>query len=135
MNGHSEEVPRWKLIAREHRKKQLSLIPTEWRLKELPLPTSFRNAIPLVEQHLSTEELEITSLSQSLPALQSAIVTKKYTAVQIVTAFCHRAALLQQLTNCLTEILFTSALETAQQHDDHFTTTGALLGPFHGTPI
>lgn len=138
MNGQikeSSDIPRWKSIARKHREYQLSLIPPEWRLKDIPSPQDLKNAIPLVEQHLSQEELTITSLSQSLPALQAAIKTKQLTAVQIVSAFCHRAALLQQFTNCLTEILFSSALETAHQHDAHLQSTGTVLGPLHGIPI
>lgn len=133
--GKSSDIPRWKSIARKHREHQLSLIPSKWRLKDIPLPEDHRNAIPLVEQHLSPEELTITSLSQSLPTLQSAIKSRQLTAVQVVSAFCHRAAILQQLTNCLTEILFSTALETARQHDAHLQSTGTLLGPLHGIPI
>jgi len=38
-------------------------------------------------------------------------------------------------TNCLTETLFPSALETAKALDDYFTKTGKLKGPLHGVPI
>lgn len=38
-------------------------------------------------------------------------------------------------TNCLTEILFDSALERARELDAHLERTGKLLGPLHGLPI
>lgn len=138
MNGqpqHPVDLPRWKTIARQHRQYQLSLIPADWRIKNAPSPDEDRNAITIIEPYLSHEEREITKLSQSLPSLQLAIKSKQFTALQVVAAFCHRAALLQQVTNCLTEILFESAFETAHQQDQHFQSTGNLLGPLHGIPI
>ena len=50
-------------------------------------------------------------------------------------AFCKRAAIAQQLTNCLTEIMFDSAVERAKELDAHFARTGRPLGPLHGLPI
>lgn len=38
-------------------------------------------------------------------------------------------------TNCLSETLFTSALETARSLDEHLARTGKPLGPLHGLPI
>lgn len=129
------DTPHWRQLALKHRQHQLSLIPPEWQLKDIPSEAEARNAIPIVEQHLSKEELEITALSQSLLSLQRAIRAKQYTAVQITKAFCHRAALLQQTSLCLTEIFFDSALTTAKRQDEHYASTGQLLGPLHGIPI
>lgn len=129
------EAPRWKQLAAQHRQHQLSLIPTEWKLTSIPSASQNPNAILVVEQHLSIEEQAITSLSQSLPSLRAAIRSKKYTAHEIALAFCHRAALLQQLTGCLTEIFFTAALETAKRQDAHYSSTGTLVGPLHGIPV
>ncbi|KAJ9663206.1 hypothetical protein H2198_000967 [Neophaeococcomyces mojaviensis] len=139
-NGHtngdpSATLPQWKVLARKHREHQASLIPAEWRLKSVPSPTDEKSAIPIIEQHLSSTELEITSLSQTLPALQSAVRSRKYTAHQVTSAFCHRAALLQQTTQCLTEILFSSALATAESQDAHLEKTGDFIGPLHGIPV
>ncbi|KAK5095691.1 hypothetical protein LTR70_003360 [Exophiala xenobiotica] len=130
-----EVIPRWRQLGLKHRQQQISLIPPEWHLKPVGSEAEAKNAIPVVEQHLPHEELEITSLAQSLPSLQQAIRTKQYTALQITRAFCHRAALLQQLTRCLTEILFDSALNTAERQDAYYASTGQLLGPLHGIPI
>lgn len=46
-----------------------------------------------------------------------------------------RAAIAQQLTRCLTEPLFTLALEQARQLDGHLKRTGKPIGPLHGLPV
>ncbi len=46
-----------------------------------------------------------------------------------------RAAIAHQLTNCLTEPLFSLALARASELDSHLARTGKLLGPLHGLPI
>ena len=46
-----------------------------------------------------------------------------------------RAALAHQLTNCLTEILFSDALTRAAQLDAHLSSGKPPLGPLHGVPI
>ncbi|KAK5084789.1 hypothetical protein LTR05_005868 [Lithohypha guttulata] len=131
------DVPTWRKLALQHRKDQLAKIPLKWQLETTSIPSSIdqKSAVPIIEAHLSAEELQITSLSTTLPNIQSWIGDRKYTAVQITSAYCHRAALLQQTTGCLTEILFSTAIQTAKAQDEHFNTTGQLLGPLHGIPI
>jgi amidase len=46
-----------------------------------------------------------------------------------------RSAYSSGQTNCLSEILFDSALATARSLDDYLKQTGKLKGPFHGLPI
>ncbi|KAL2044580.1 hypothetical protein ABVK25_012357 [Lepraria finkii] len=67
--------------------------------------------------------------------LLNSLHKRKFTAVEVATAFCKRAAVAQQLTNCITEPLFQLALERASFLDDHLTRTGQPLGPLHGLPI
>lgn len=61
--------------------------------------------------------------------------------VSLLYAFCprlipaQRAAIAQQLTNCLTEILFDRALARARHLDHIQETTGSTVGPLHGIPI
>lgn len=50
-------------------------------------------------------------------------------------AYCHRAAIAHQLVNCLTEILFDSAMEQASKLDQYRLATGGLKGPLHGIPV
>lgn len=38
-------------------------------------------------------------------------------------------------TNCLTEVLFKEAFETARTLDEHLELTGSIVGPLHGLPI
>lgn len=38
-------------------------------------------------------------------------------------------------TNCLTEIMFESALSSASAIDDEFAKTGRSVGPLHGLPV
>ena len=46
-----------------------------------------------------------------------------------------RAAIIHQLTNSISEPLFSSALSRARELDDYFSTTGKTLGVLHGCPI
>ncbi|KAF8753954.1 Amidase [Rhizoctonia solani] len=57
------------------------------------------------------------------------------TSVEVTTAFCKAAYAAQELTNCLTEIMFTQALVRAQELDDHLAETGQVVGPLHGVPV
>lgn len=50
-------------------------------------------------------------------------------------AFCKRASIAHQLTNCLTEVLYDSALAQAQELDKHLLVTGEPVGLLHGLPI
>lgn len=45
------------------------------------------------------------------------------------------ALLIEKKVNCLHEIFFDAALETARILDDHYTKTGKPLGPLHGLPV
>lgn len=50
-------------------------------------------------------------------------------------SFCQRAAIAHQLTRCLTEPLFSDALQRAKELDDHLKRTGKPVGPLHGLPV
>lgn len=52
-----------------------------------------------------------------------------------MTAYCKRAALAQQVINCLTEIFFDRALARANELDAIYKATGKVVGPLHGVPI
>lgn len=49
--------------------------------------------------------------------------------------FEQRTAIAQQLTRCVTEPLFTSALKEARRLDEHLRRTGQVIGPLHGLPV
>ncbi|KAL8657244.1 MAG: hypothetical protein Q9226_002100 [Calogaya cf. arnoldii] len=81
--------------------------------------------------NLSSREVYITD-SYDASRLAAAIRAKTYTAIEVTTTYCKRAAIANQLTSCLTGCLFASALARADAHLDR---TGQTLGPLHGLPI
>ncbi|KAJ3329206.1 hypothetical protein HDU93_001092, partial [Gonapodya sp. JEL0774] len=98
-------------------------IPVEWRLSESELSTPGQfGVIPFIESKLSEQEKEITgwTASEAVKQLASGAIT----SVEVTKAICHRAALAQQLTNCLTEMFFDVALARAAELDEYFKTTG-----------
>jgi amidase len=56
-------------------------------------------------------------------------------AVLVTTAFLHRAAVSQGLTNCVTELLSARALKRAEELDRYFKKNKRPIGPLHGLPI
>ncbi|TIA67924.1 amidase family protein [Aureobasidium pullulans] len=83
---------------------------------------------------LSPEEIAITENYTAI-SLAVALATGKLSAFDVATAFCKRAAIAQQLTSCLTEIMFDQALERARFLDEYMEKEGHPIGPLHGLPI
>lgn len=83
---------------------------------------------------LSLEEIAITENYTAI-SLAVALATGKLSAFDVATAFCKRAAIAQQLTSCLTEIMFDQALERARFLDEYMEKEGHPIGPLHGLPI
>ncbi|KAG9779651.1 general amidase-like protein, partial [Aureobasidium melanogenum] len=128
------EAP-WQSIARRKQQEQLNSIPKDWILKTRPAAN--RNnvlAIPRECGLLSAREIELTERYDATALVQE-LAAKRLKSVDVVTAFCKRAAIAQQLTSCLTEIMFDEAIARAKQLDDHLARTGKPMGPLHGLPI
>lgn len=132
----------WQEVAAIKQKQQLEAIPEPWKL-----PGSFKAALDLesgaklVEDNLvskagflSKHELAITE-TQTAKKLLDKLASRELSSTQVTTAFCKRAAMAQQLTNCLTEIFFDRALERAKHLDEYIAEHGAPIGPLHGLPI
>ncbi|KAI1123426.1 amidase signature domain-containing protein [Nemania abortiva] len=103
-----------------------------------PLPKLQASDIPLDTTSvpgsiLTTEELDITE--KNVEDLISLLASGQWSAKTVVQAFMRRAALAQQLTNCVTEILAERALQRAADLDAHLAATGQPIGPLHGLPI
>ncbi|GAA5885687.1 hypothetical protein JCM6882_007528 [Rhodosporidiobolus microsporus] len=127
----------WREKAAAKRAKRDALIPVEWRLPAAVLEDETLSNVMEVPQTcgiLTERELEITELDD-VGELAKRIATRQYTSVEVTTAFCKRASIAHQLTNCLTEIFFDRALQRAQELDEQLETTGKLAGPLHGVPI
>lgn len=87
----------------------------------------------LRSDYYDASELDI--IQAEAPIILSHIKTRKWTALEVAKAFCKASAYAQELTNCLTEVLYPEAMERAQDLDDYLARTGRTIGPFHGLPI
>ncbi|CAG7923647.1 unnamed protein product [Penicillium olsonii] len=127
-------VPQWKRLAQCKRQAQDASIPIEWRLAPRdPIP---KNPYEYLKTSglLSPQEIYITEHINAKLLVQK-MITGQLTAEEVVTAFCKRAALTQQLIKCCTEMFFDRAIEQARGLDKHLRDTGRPVGPLHGLPI
>ncbi|OCH93682.1 amidase signature enzyme [Obba rivulosa] len=84
----------------------------------------------------SSEPLENQAyLRATAPEIVKQIGSGEWTASQVLEAYIERAVLAQNITNCLTEVMFEAARQTAQELDAEFAATKKLRGPLHGVPI
>jgi amidase len=113
-------------------------IPAEWLLPEATtmLSSKLRNVLPLFRSCgiLTERELEITEAEDAV-AILGRIHARTWSAEEVAVAFCKRAAIAQQLVNCLMDIDFEGGIRRAKQLDRHLATTGAVVGPLHGLPV
>ncbi|PCH34207.1 amidase [Wolfiporia cocos MD-104 SS10] len=104
----------------------------EWHLKEA-VPESCTDVSRVPAANLTPREREI--VLRDATSLAEAIRTRHYTATEVILAYCHVATMAQQLTNCLTEIIFDQAIQRAAELDKHLEETGEVVGPLHGVPV
>ncbi|KAF2092731.1 amidase [Rhizodiscina lignyota] len=129
--------PAYISIARRKQEEQRSKIPKEWLLPDRFLPTpSTKNVLDVIPRSglLTDQERRITE-DYDATALLEALKTGKLKSVDVTRAFCKRAAIAHQLTNCLTEINFAAALSRAASLDAHLARHGSPTGPLHGLPM
>ncbi|KAG9014094.1 hypothetical protein FRB90_005577 [Tulasnella sp. 427] len=122
------QVAHGKQLARE---KILSQYQS-WRLDELP-SQDVLDVSELVLSKLTETERTIVHLDAT--AITAAIRDRKYTAVQVLIAFCKVTVAAQDTTNCITEIFFEEGLARARELDEHLQKTGEVVGPLHGLPV
>lgn len=119
----------WQSIAQQKQADRDNKIPQDWRVqvdKDLLDVTG----VPLNCGILNDLEKQI--VQTSAPDIVSKMISKQWSSVQVTTAFCKTAAIAQQLTNCLTEIMFDQALKRAKELDEHLAKTGKPVGSLHG---
>lgn len=104
----------------------------EWRLG-FAVSVEQNDVSNLPTSQLTPRQLEIVHLDAT--ALAEALRDRRYTAVETIQAFCHVATIAQDLTNCLTEVLFDEGLARARELDQHLQETGQVVGPLHGVPV
>lgn len=134
----------WRTAIERKRQERIDRTPKEWILEEQYLaslncgPTKSTNIlqldVPRKSGILTEKEVEITE-SYTAVELVEKLREGSFTAVEVTTAFCKRAAIAQQLVSCLTEVFYAEALERAKSLDEYFQREGKVSGPLHGLPI
>jgi len=124
----------WETVASDKRSRIASSIPPEWRIPSSSLPqTDSVIDFPRTSTLLSAKELEITA--SSAVDLVAQLAKGALTSVEVTVAFCKRAAVAQQVTNCVHEFFPEMAIARARELDGWFEREGRVAGPLHGLPI
>ncbi|OAL01996.1 acetamidase [Phaeosphaeriaceae sp. SRC1lsM3a] len=130
----------WQELAKSKRESVAARIPKDWLLPE-NLTAQYTETsnisvldVPRACGILTEQELAITE-NYDATALVELMTSKKLKSIDVVTAFCKRAAIAQQCINCLTEIMFDEALARARECDAYLEKEGRPIGPLHGLPI
>jgi len=125
----------WQDTAARKQAERQSRIPKAWLLpSSINVDQDNVQHIPRECGILTPAEIRITE-QHDATSLVAALSKGTLTSKAVTTAFCKRAAIAQQLTNCLTEILFDDAMERARSLDEEHRRTGKPKGPLHGLPI
>jgi len=123
----------WKTRADEYRAEVLASIPEAWRL-----PAGFKltdDVRHVAETSGILTPAEVKLLAQDATSLAANVAAKKYTAVEVATAYCKSAAVAHQTTNCLMDFFPDEALARARELDRILEETGKVVGPMHGVPL
>ncbi|KAF2271544.1 amidase [Westerdykella ornata] len=123
----------WEERAKEKREAILAAIPQEWRIRNPPNDEQVDVTGNFIQQFLTKREIEITETTAD--EIVRYTVSGRWSAEEVTRAFCHRAALAHQLTNCLHEIFFDAAINDAKAADAYFSQHKKPLGPLHGLPV
>jgi len=133
MTVSAERPTHWQGISAAKRAKRDSLL--KWELDSLPSDDILDvTQVPATCGILDELELQITDSDAEL--ILENIAKGVWLAEAVAVAFCKRAAIAQQLFNCLTEICFDDAIARGKELDEFFRESGGkTLGPLHGLPI
>ncbi|KAK6425196.1 hypothetical protein LTR95_016300, partial [Oleoguttula sp. CCFEE 5521] len=122
-------VKSWQEIAKTKQDARLAAIPPHWILDESIKPSTGVQDVqdfPRYSGFFTAEELQITEATAS--EVVANIADRRWTAAEVVTAVSKRAAVAQQLVNCLTEIYFQQALKRAEELDEYQAREGKTIG-------
>jgi amidase len=126
----------WQEISTAKRSALFNSIPQKWRIPIDITPrddqldvSNFAAESGFFTQH----ELDITS--KTAAELLQKLSQAEWTSEEVALAFCKRAAVAQQLLNCLSEAFFEEAIADARALDAHLKRSGKPKGPLHGLPI
>lgn len=118
----------------ERKRDQLSAkIPSEWRLDESTIKILKNDKTDLsTNLDLLCPKAENSITQSTILQLKQKLESEELNCYDVAYAFCHRAALVHQVVNCLSEIMFDHALETAKRLDEN---RPDILPPLYGIPI
>ena len=119
-------------IARKRRAANIAAYFQPPTVEESKLPNNLTE-YALKSGYYTTEELEIIQ-SEAEDILEK-IANRIWTSLDVTKAFCKASAYAQELTNCITEVLYAEAFERAKYLDGHLEKNGNTIGPLHGLPI
>lgn len=101
-------MPQWQQIAAEKRASLAAAIPEKWRLSSIPSAQAQPDMTgAYIQQFLTPREIEITE--KDAADILSKTTTGAWTAVEVTEAFCHRAALAQQLVRLVAPVALAEA--------------------------
>lgn len=94
----------WEEKVSEKRSQLRSKIPKEWLLEDEVLQF-LKNEKKDLNKNLDSlcSKLENEITNSTILKLREKLLAQELTCFQIISAFCHRAALCHQIVNCLTE--------------------------------
>ena len=129
-------VNTWEELAAKKRAQLAASLPQEWLVPDDKLPPAEQNDVttwPATSGWFTPEELAITesTATELIPQLASGALSSE----AVTRAFCKRAVAAHQLLNCLAEVCFDRAIETAKARDAYLAKNGKPVGPLHGLPI
>ncbi|KAI4688056.1 uncharacterized protein J4E84_004984 [Alternaria hordeiaustralica] len=122
----------WEQLAADKRKRIAESIPSDWLIRTPPSDNNVF-AYPKESGLLSAKEIEITESAAT--DLVAQLARGKLKSADVTLAFCKRAAIAQQLTNCVHEFFPEEALAQARGLDEYYAKHNKPIGPLHGLPI
>ncbi|KAL1849577.1 hypothetical protein Plec18167_003179 [Paecilomyces lecythidis] len=123
----------WCATAARRRQEIYARIPEECLVDRALLAQQNLVDLPYRCGILTPKELRITE--HDAVELLRRIRDGTYSAVEVTRAFCKRAAIAHQATNCLAWVMFREALDEAAVLDEYMRVKGKPKGPLHGLPI
>ncbi|RDW77691.1 hypothetical protein BP6252_05744 [Coleophoma cylindrospora] len=90
---------------------------------------------PFLTSDLERSTVEAITEINDIEVLAGKLSTGEFSAGDVVGAYIQKAVEAHQKTNCLTEVLFTEAIQAAQELDTYYKANGKVVGPLHGIPI
>ncbi|KAB8342779.1 hypothetical protein FH972_022377 [Carpinus fangiana] len=125
----------YRSIAATAQARRAAAIPTDFLLPASSIASLPKDVTTVAtdSRHFTPEEVVI--LHADAETILANIASRKWTSLAVTEAFCKSAVVANQLTNCLTEILFQEAFARAVSLDEHMASTGKVIGPLHGLPM